>query len=163
MMRPMQQLPAWVYFAPVLAALVGGAVALVGVFMGPWVKARTDLDQWRRERRLDSYAELARTTHDLIEAIVRRRDAHSDQQEGARQGVERAVYELARSASRVQLVGDPAVRNASVELLDYVAETIVPLTGYGVIERQPFDLGSVGLGLKYDAFMDAARHNLGVP
>jgi hypothetical protein len=160
----MQQLPWWVYLVPVLATLAGGASALVGVFAGPWVKARTDLDQWRRERRLDSYAELARTTQDLAEVLNRLRRAwlaSGDELGSARQGLERAVYELERTGSRVHLLGAPSVRNASAVLLDYVEGTIGPFEGR-VLDEQWFDMATDGLAVKYVAFLEAARHDLGV-
>jgi hypothetical protein len=145
-MRPMQ-LPWWVYLTPVLAALTGGAIALVGVFAGPWVKARTDADQWRRERRLDAYAELARVFHELTEARYRR--AMSDGGAAflqADEEADRGLFEMSRAAARVQLLGPLDVRAAAADLL-------------ATIELQ--DNNTEDQRAKYDAFMDAARQDLG--
>ena len=72
------------------------------------VKARTDLDQWRRERRLDACADLARSIHDLTEAISWRRDAIPSEVAS----VEQKLFEVMRGAAHVQLVGPQDVRNA---------------------------------------------------
>lgn len=68
-----------------------------------------DVDQWRRERRLDAYAELARATHDLGEATALRIGADAQQIEDARKGFDRAVYEVQRAAGRVILIAPPSV------------------------------------------------------
>ncbi len=109
-------------FVPVLTAAVAAADALAGAFGGPWIKARSDVDQWRREQRMDAYADLARGIHDLTVAIAQRRDAADFEIDVARQAVEQAQYELLRAAASVQLVGPPAVRNASVALASHIRD-----------------------------------------
>ena len=71
MRRMQQQLSLWVIL--VVAAVgpaVSGVIARLGVFRGPWMKARTDLVQWRREQRLDAYAEPARTADDFMDDLL---------------------------------------------------------------------------------------------
>lgn len=150
----------------------GWRIALLGAFGGPWIKARTDLDQWRRDKRMDAYAELARTIHDLTEAITWRLAAAQALIESSRQSVEQATFELLRAAGRVQLVGPPSVQNASVELARYVAEVTVPLrsvpvpnvplVSYAHVEPQEILAINEGLNLRYDTFMKAARRDPGV-
>lgn len=157
-------LPLWIsLLALAIGPAVGGVVALLGAFGGPWLKARTEVDQWRRERRLDAYAELARTIHDLTEAIAQRRDAAEPEVESALQAVERAQYAVMRAAARVQLVGPPNVRNASVAVARYVTDATSTLRAYRPHgQPNPLPAISEGLNAKYDVYMSAARRDLGV-
>ena len=152
---------------PVLTAAIAAAAALLGAFGGPWFKARTDVDQWRRDKRLDAYADLARTVHDLTEAIMQRLDVAQPgfaetSPQTSRQDLEKAMFELARAASRAQLLAPPAVCNASVELVRYATRATHPLR-QAVLGFAAQDMLAVndGLNLRYDAFMDAARRDLG--
>jgi hypothetical protein len=129
----MQQLPWWVSLVPVLAALVGG---------GPSMKARTDLDQWRRDRRLDAYAGLASAFNELAEAQLGWEFASDEKLRGADQEVDRLLLQVAHAVSRVQLLGPPPVRDAAEQLMGAL-ETINPSPRemYEVLNAARKDLG----------------------
>ncbi len=92
-------------FVPVLTAVVAAAAALVGAFGGPWLKARTDQQQWRREQRLDAYADLYGTMIELILAIEDERQGR-----GKPNGFERTFDAFVRADSRVRIVSGKSVQ-----------------------------------------------------
>jgi hypothetical protein len=152
--------PWWI---PVLTTVAGGVVGILGAVAGPWLKVWTDRQERSRQERLDAYAGFAGAVHDLTEAMVRVQDAAPDGRDSAREAFDRALYNLTRKGALVQLLGPEAVRKASVELLDHVAERVVPLTGRGA-SIPPYEAShqaSEGLTVRYDALIVATRSDLG--
>jgi hypothetical protein len=96
-------------FVPVVAAVVGGAIAFIGVLIGPGVKARGDLQQWRRERRLDAYAEMTGAASELLIAI--NRDGGWDIP-----AVVEACHKVQRAEGRVALLAPKQVTDATWKL-----------------------------------------------
>ena len=160
----MQQLPLWVVLlVAVLGPAVGGIMALLGVFLGPWMKARTDMDQWRRERKLDAYVELSRTAHDLLEATARRfleapGEGVADPQLVAKLNSEldRAWFELQRASRRVELIAPAYVGKAAAALSSGAMDNY-GLTRIGMLHADSRRVINDGLEL----FMAAAQRDLG--
>lgn len=75
-------------------------IALLGAFGGPWLKDRTDVDQWRRDKRLDAYDNLAGAVHVLTEAVTQHLAAREPFVESARRRVEEATFVDASGQSR---------------------------------------------------------------
>lgn len=151
--------PLWVYLlSVVLGPAVGGIIALLGAFGAPWIKARTDLDQWRREKRLDAYAELARITWELQKVTLDVLKPGGGRNMKTQLRFDQTAWELFRAASRVSLLSPREVSKTAIDLSDHVMSSGVFLA------RGPASVfGSFIAGLEstYQAFMDAARRDLG--
>ena len=141
---------------------VGGAIALFGAFGGPWIKARTDADQWRRDKRLDAYTELSRTmTEFLVTAESFKWGAAPSPAvvDAARQ----TLHEVIRAEARVRLMAPETVRRETTQL-GWILHRLVmhfgpELPEAGWVEARWFIEGAQE---SYGSFMDAARRDLGV-
>jgi hypothetical protein len=151
------QLPAWLYFIPVLSTAVGGGLTLLGVWLGPWFKSRVDLDQWRRQQQLEAYRDLSSATTVFLHAAITHFDSH---QQDTKLLLEQAAREFDRAASFVQLVAPGSVQNPVVQLLKVGFETVMPAASN---PRDPagFVAASNALTGHYDRFMAAAASDLG--
>ncbi len=141
-------------FVPVLTAAVAAAAALAGAFGGPWLKARTDVDQWRRQQRLDAYAEVVRAAQDAVEIVLI--EQFPDISETQWETLRHIAARVMQADARVQLLAPPAMQKSSRRISDYVN---ADLTGRTDVPDEHADPTSLQDFL--DEFMKAARRDLG--
>ncbi len=139
----------------VVAALIGGLFALAGVFVGPLVKSRQDEVQWRRDRRLDAYAEQDMAFFQVM-TVLTERDAGQRKAGVAAELARRAV---ATSESRIRLLAPKSVHGAARSLNHAVYKLATLARDSGA---RPDESQSAEIGLLHEAFCEAARRDLGV-
>lgn len=159
--------PLWVYaLSLAVGPAVGGIIALLGAFGAPWIKARTDLDQWRRDKRLDAYADLARTMTEFLVAV----DTYVNGvtlRPGVVDAAKEALHDVIRAEARVRLIAPETVRRESRELGRQLQRVATHLDPNLIRDLEAEARGSDELIEKarrtYDSFVNVARHDLGVP
>ncbi len=139
--------PLWLYVVSLtVGPAVGGIIALLGAFGGPWIKARTDVDQWRRDKRLDAYAELYRAAYEFTLTVEKDNVEDDD--------VLEALDQVIRAESRVRLLGPESVRKAAHNL-------IRPMVAMAEAPNEP-NKHADALPTLYKTFAAAASRALGV-
>jgi hypothetical protein len=121
-----------------------GGFTLAGVVLGPWLKARSDQEHWRRQVRLDAYAELHR-------AVIELAFVYDSEEAGA---AESKLHDLVRAESRVRLVAPKAVREVSFNLARKLSRDI------GRLELINTDEWTDEIRRLHEAFAEAARRDL---
>ena len=141
----------------IVTALIAAAAGLGGVGIGSWMTRSTQETNWRRDRRFNAYA-------DLIDAAGEFNVKSAEYfQAGANQPVlrpewDRALYNLDRAATRVQLIGPKATRDVVEHLMDHAAGAIIPMTGHGVNPpTQQVQSALDDFIKRYEDFMKAGR------
>ena len=137
----------------VIGGLIGGIFALAGVFLGPLIKGRQDEVQWRREKRLDAYAEHHRAVIELLLAVeeYEKRSWKADPPT-------LAMDDFTRAESRVRLLAPKGVREASHKFGEKLFSVLSCLAdGEGLNDTDGDEVRAL-----HEAFAEAARRDLGV-
>jgi hypothetical protein len=148
----------------VQSALWAGLAALVGLVVGRLWDIRSESRRWRRDRRVESYQEVASVFYQYREAIralgrTARPSAAFDEQ---RNEVDRFRTEWNRALAGLWLRGSEEAARCALAV-DYSLVTLAHRATTGPIELHEWPLVREPAQTAYDDFIDAIRGDLGLP
>jgi len=148
----------------VQTALIAAVVGIAGLVIGRWWDVRSESARWRRDRRVQSYEDVAAEFYRFREAVrlLAMRDVATPDFDAQRTRVEESYADWNRILSALLLHGSENVVTAALkidqefnELLTEAIRTTVDWTTWPQL-REP-------LYVSFDDYVDAVRRDLSLP
>ncbi|GAA2339172.1 hypothetical protein [Dactylosporangium salmoneum] len=144
-------------------ALIAAIAGVAGVIFGRWWDIRSESARWRRDRRVQSYEDVAAEHYRLREALrllaVREPDADVA---ALRSGVEAAYADWNRILSALWLHGSDAVAISAVRV-DHEFNLLLREARRTAMDQAAWPRAREPLYERYDDFIDAVRAELSLP
>jgi len=96
-------------------AVFAGVIGLLGVVSGGWIQRRNERQNWIRSSRLDAYANLVSSAHNVMQHFLEVLALGAGVLSPT-EALPQAIQELAHRASVVQMLGPDDAGDAGIEL-----------------------------------------------
>jgi hypothetical protein len=156
------EVPWWVAWIPLFAAVIGLLGGLAGVLIGAWLRDRGEARRWRLQKRSDALLVFAERADAYLITLTRYVAPAVAGQVTANDVLE-AMFALSGAGTIVQMMSPKAIRAVVESLMSYVTNDIMPFTlpgtpAVGQVQAQNMLNAFVA---RLATFVDVARADFG--